>query len=243
MPRVSNTVDQARTLLERRLRELDKERRQVEAALAGLGRGSRRGPGRPRGSGRSPAAPGRHARRPGSEAHQREPRNRRRRARQEDEAEGAELPLPRPCRTWRRKGESRRRAGLPPGLNAQAVTPAASALLLALALRSGRAGGPRRAPPQLGDAGVDALAGEVGDLEALDDLPLAARAVQGQAADDALLDAVGAVGGDGHRDPVAVGGAEDPVVDVVDRGVRGGGGAGGAAGLDDRGAALGDGRG
>ena len=49
MPRVSNTVDQARTLLERRLRELDQERRQVEAALAGLGR-SRRGRGRPRGS-------------------------------------------------------------------------------------------------------------------------------------------------------------------------------------------------
>jgi hypothetical protein len=51
MPRVSNTVDQARTLLERRLRELDEERRQVEAALAGLGRGTRRGPGRPRVSG------------------------------------------------------------------------------------------------------------------------------------------------------------------------------------------------
>jgi hypothetical protein len=50
MPRVSNTVDQARTLLERRLRELDEERRQVEAALAGLGRSARRRPGRPRGS-------------------------------------------------------------------------------------------------------------------------------------------------------------------------------------------------
>jgi hypothetical protein len=50
MPRVSNTVDQARTLLERRLRELDDERRQVEAALAGLGKGARRGPGRPRGT-------------------------------------------------------------------------------------------------------------------------------------------------------------------------------------------------
>ncbi|HET9121311.1 MAG TPA: hypothetical protein VFN72_12350 [Solirubrobacterales bacterium] len=48
MPRVSNTVDQARTLLERRLRELDDERKQVEAALVGLGRSSRRGPGRPR---------------------------------------------------------------------------------------------------------------------------------------------------------------------------------------------------
>jgi hypothetical protein len=52
MPRVSNTVDQARTLLERRLRELDDERRQVEAALAGLGKSARRGPGRPRGGGR-----------------------------------------------------------------------------------------------------------------------------------------------------------------------------------------------
>jgi hypothetical protein len=50
MPRVSNTVDQARTLLERRLRELDEERRQVQAALAGLGKSPRRGPGRPRAS-------------------------------------------------------------------------------------------------------------------------------------------------------------------------------------------------
>jgi hypothetical protein len=46
---VSNTVDQARTLLERRLRELDDERKQVEAALAGLGKSARRGRGRPRG--------------------------------------------------------------------------------------------------------------------------------------------------------------------------------------------------
>jgi hypothetical protein len=52
MPRVSNTVDQARTLLERRLRELDDERKQVEAALAGLGKSARRGPGRPRSGGR-----------------------------------------------------------------------------------------------------------------------------------------------------------------------------------------------
>jgi hypothetical protein len=50
MPRVSNTVDQARTLLERRLRELDDERKQVEAALAGLGKSARRGPGRQRSS-------------------------------------------------------------------------------------------------------------------------------------------------------------------------------------------------
>ena len=52
MPRVPNTVDQARALLERRLKELDDERRKVEAALVGLGkRATRRGPGRPRGSG------------------------------------------------------------------------------------------------------------------------------------------------------------------------------------------------
>jgi hypothetical protein len=51
MPTVSNTVDQARTLLERRLRELDNERKQVEAALAGLGKSARRGRGRPRGTG------------------------------------------------------------------------------------------------------------------------------------------------------------------------------------------------
>jgi hypothetical protein len=52
MPRISNTVDQARTLLERRLRELDDERRQVEAALTGLGKRARRGAGRPAGTGR-----------------------------------------------------------------------------------------------------------------------------------------------------------------------------------------------
>ena len=52
MPRVSNTVDQARALLERRLKELNDERRQVEAALSGLGKNARRGPGRPRGAGR-----------------------------------------------------------------------------------------------------------------------------------------------------------------------------------------------
>jgi hypothetical protein len=50
MPRVTNTVDQARTLLERRLRELDEERRQLETALAGLGKKARRGSGRGRGT-------------------------------------------------------------------------------------------------------------------------------------------------------------------------------------------------
>jgi hypothetical protein len=64
MPRVSNTVDQARTLLERRLKELDDERKQVQAALAGLGSRARRGPGRPRGSA------GRRRRRGGTRADQ-----------------------------------------------------------------------------------------------------------------------------------------------------------------------------
>ena len=62
MPRVSNTVDQARSLLERRLRELDDERTQVKAALAGLGKSARRGPGRPPG--------GRRGRRGGKRADQ-----------------------------------------------------------------------------------------------------------------------------------------------------------------------------
>jgi hypothetical protein len=52
MPRGSNTVDQARTLLEHRLRELDEERKQVEAALAGLGTRARRTAGRARGAAR-----------------------------------------------------------------------------------------------------------------------------------------------------------------------------------------------
>lgn len=47
----SDTVDKARDLLEQRLRELDDERKQVQAALSGL-TGRKRGPGRPRGSGK-----------------------------------------------------------------------------------------------------------------------------------------------------------------------------------------------
>jgi hypothetical protein len=58
----SNTVDQARALLERRLKELDDERRQVQKALAGLGR--KRTPGRPR------RAAGRRRRRSGGRADQ-----------------------------------------------------------------------------------------------------------------------------------------------------------------------------
>lgn len=45
----SNVVDQARGLIEKRLSELDDERKRLEGALRDLG--GRRGPGRPRGSG------------------------------------------------------------------------------------------------------------------------------------------------------------------------------------------------
>src|ERR1700750_962373 len=83
---------------------------------------------------------------------------------------------------------------------------------------------------QLHDTAVDALAGEVRDLEALDDAPLAAAAGAGHPANDPLADPVGTVGRHPHRDPVTVRRAQHPVVDVVDRGVGGGGGAGGAAG-------------
>jgi predicted transcriptional regulator len=51
MPRGSNALDEARNLLEDRLKELEQERARVQKALSNL-RGSGRGPGRPRGSGR-----------------------------------------------------------------------------------------------------------------------------------------------------------------------------------------------
>jgi hypothetical protein len=62
MTPAADTVDQAKALLERRLKELDDERRKVQKALSGLG--ARRGPGRPRGSS------GRRRRRGGSRADQ-----------------------------------------------------------------------------------------------------------------------------------------------------------------------------
>lgn len=52
MPTAENVMDQARKLLEARLKELDQERLRLERAIADLtgGRIGRRGPGRPRGS-------------------------------------------------------------------------------------------------------------------------------------------------------------------------------------------------
>src|SRR3954470_11553377 len=52
MPPTSNVLDEARQLVERRLQDLDEERKRLERALAELGgKSTRRGPGRPKGSG------------------------------------------------------------------------------------------------------------------------------------------------------------------------------------------------
>src|SRR5690606_36355518 len=56
--------------------------------------------------------------------------------------------------------------------------------------------------------------------EVLDDLVLAVLAHAGEAVDQAFGDAVGAVGGDGHRGPVAGFAAEGPLADVIDGRVR-----------------------
>jgi hypothetical protein len=53
MPPSTNVLDEARSLVKKRLAELDDERKRLERALADLGgdgKTARRGPGRPRGS-------------------------------------------------------------------------------------------------------------------------------------------------------------------------------------------------
>jgi hypothetical protein len=67
-PNTSNVVEEARTLVERRLKELNDERARLERALADLtgGRIGRRRPGRPRGAARRP----RRGRRGGTRADQ-----------------------------------------------------------------------------------------------------------------------------------------------------------------------------
>lgn len=51
MPSTTNVLDEARDLVQKRLAELDEERKRLERALAELGgKASRRAPGRPRGS-------------------------------------------------------------------------------------------------------------------------------------------------------------------------------------------------
>ncbi len=56
MPSTTNVLDEARDLVEKRLKDLDEERKRLERALAELGgKALRRAPGRPRG-GKSAAA-------------------------------------------------------------------------------------------------------------------------------------------------------------------------------------------
>ncbi len=51
MPSTTNVLDEARDLVQKRLADLDDERRRLERALAELGgKSTRRSPGRPRGS-------------------------------------------------------------------------------------------------------------------------------------------------------------------------------------------------
>ena len=50
MPSTSNVLDEARDLVQKRLAELDKERKRLERALIELGAKAVRSPGRPRGS-------------------------------------------------------------------------------------------------------------------------------------------------------------------------------------------------
>ncbi|HEX4670567.1 MAG TPA: hypothetical protein VH275_11420 [Solirubrobacterales bacterium] len=51
MPSTTNVLDEARDLVQKRLADLDEERKRLERALAELGgKTSRRAPGRPRGS-------------------------------------------------------------------------------------------------------------------------------------------------------------------------------------------------
>jgi len=51
MPRTTNVLDEARELVQKRLADLDDERKRLERALAELGgKAARRAPGRPRGS-------------------------------------------------------------------------------------------------------------------------------------------------------------------------------------------------
>jgi sugar-specific transcriptional regulator TrmB len=57
MPSTTNVLDEARDLVQKRLADLDEERKRLERALAELGgKATRRSPGRPRGSKSSPTS-------------------------------------------------------------------------------------------------------------------------------------------------------------------------------------------
>ncbi len=90
---------------------------------------------------------------------------------------------------------------------------------------------------QFGSGDIQVGAREVVNLEALHDLVLeVALTADGEAEPDARVDAVAAVGADGHGDHFAA--AEGPGADVVGDGLGSGGGRGEAARLDDGLAAL-----
>src|SRR6185312_9692611 len=57
MPSTTNVLDEARQLVERRLADIEDERRRLERALAELGGKAKRSPGRPRGSASTTKAP------------------------------------------------------------------------------------------------------------------------------------------------------------------------------------------
>src|SRR3972149_4351642 len=77
---------------------------------------------------------------------------------------------------------------------------------------------------------LHARAAEVADVEAFDYLVIAVLARARISVQHALGDAVTAVGGNAHADPVALRRAVDPVAHVVHRGVGGAGGGGQPAG-------------
>src|SRR3954464_2230228 len=81
---------------------------------------------------------------------------------------------------------------------------------------------------------VHALAAELRDLDAFHDLVAAVAAGHRVAIDDALRDAVAAIGGNAHRHPIAVARAGHPVAHVVDRRVGSARRGREAARLDDR---------
>ena len=58
MPSTTNVLDEARGLIERRLADLDEERRRLERALGELGGKATKRPGRPRGSSSTASAGG-----------------------------------------------------------------------------------------------------------------------------------------------------------------------------------------
>ena len=91
------------------------------------------------------------------------------------------------------------------------------------------------------DRSVNLSAGEVVDLQALNNLPFAVNANCREGGDDALGHTVGAVAHDGGGGPGVALNALDPVAHVVDGGGGSGGGGGSTTGFDDGSATLGHG--